>query len=215
MTSASGSRPVGEDPDDTGRLHQLRMELARWGIVIEDPAEGAPVSVLHLAGAGCEIDPRGAGGLALTYLPLGRDLRPHEAVWLALAVLDGNGPPGPGAAVVPERGLPLEDAAGRVLAARGMAAENGEAGPGDGEVTAALLVSNPADRARGRVTVSGRRGFLWECRFAGPGSPVPGLPPFGIARAIAAALAGTAREPRGAACAGRRSRWTAAVMRPC
>ena len=194
MTAAPSCQPAGEDPDDTGHLDELRLELDLWGIVIEDPAEGMPKSVLHLLGARCEIDLRGPGALALTYLPPGRDLRPHEAVWLALALLDGNGPPEPGAAVVPDPGLPLEDAAGRVLAACGMTVETGQTSSRDGEATAALLVSNPADQARGRLTISGRREFLWECRFAGPGSPAPGLSSSGIARAIAAALAGAAGE---------------------
>jgi hypothetical protein len=195
MTAAPYGQPASEDPYDAGRLNELRAELDLWGIFIEDPAGGTPVSVRDLAGAWCEIDLR-PGSLTLTYLPLGRDLRPDEAVWLVLAVLDGNGPPGLGAAVVPDPGLPLEDAAGSVFAARGMAVEKGQTDRGDGEVTSALLVSNPADQSRGHVTISGRHEFLWECRFAGPSSPPPGLSPSGIARVIAAALAGTAREPR-------------------
>jgi len=197
MTAAPDSQPAGADPDDTRRLRELRLELDRWGIVIDDPAAGLPVSIGDLPGAWCEIGLRGPGTLALTYVPLGRDLRPHEAVWLALALLDGTGPPAaPAAAVVPEPGLPLQDAVGRVLAARGMAVEPPLAGCGDGEVAAALVVANPAGQSRGRLTISGVRELTWKCRFAGPGSPAAGLSPSGIARAIVAALAGAAGEPR-------------------
>jgi len=152
------------------------------------------MSVLHLSGLWCEIDLRSSGALALVYLPLERDLRRHEAVWLALALLDGNGPPGPGADVVPDPGLPLKEAAARVLTARGMAAEPGQTDYGDGEVTPALLVSNPADQTRGHLTITGERELVWECHFPGPGSP--GLLPSGIARAIAAALAGAPGDRR-------------------
>ena len=194
MAAAPGSRPAGEDPDDTGRLRELRLELDLWGIVIEDPAKGMPVSVLHLPGARCAIDLRGSGTLTLTYLPAGRDLSSHEVIWVALCLLDR--PPEPTAAVVPDRRLPLEEAAGRVLAACGMAVEPGQAGFRDGEVTAALLAANPADPSRGRLTISGGHGLTWECRFASPGSRAPGLSPSGIARAIAAALTCAAGEAR-------------------
>jgi hypothetical protein len=194
MTAAPGSQPAGEDPDDTGRLHELRLELDLWGIVIEDPAKGMPVSVLDLPGARCEIDLPGPGSLALAYLPLGRDLRPHEVIWVALCLLDR--PPEPTAAVVPARGLPLEEAAGRVLAARGMAVKTGQFDYGDGEVTATLLVANPAGQSRGRLTISAGHELMWECGFASPGSPASGLSPSGIAQAIAAALAVAAGEAR-------------------
>jgi hypothetical protein len=196
MTAAPCNRSADADRDGTGRLRELRMELDLWGIVIGDLAAGTPASVGHLPGARCEVGLPAPGTLALTYQPQGRGLRAHEIIWLALALLDGNGPPEPTAAVVPDPKLPLEDAAVRVLASRGMAAEPAQAARGDGEATAALLVSNPADQARGRLTISGGRELTWECRFAGPDSPVPGLSPSGIARAIAAALAGAAGEPR-------------------
>jgi hypothetical protein len=196
MTAAPCNRSTDADRDGTGRLRELRLELDLWGIVTDDLTAGTPASVGHLPGTRCEIDSRAPGTLALTYQPQGRGLRAHEIIWLALALLDGNGPPGPTAAVVPDRRLPLEDAVVRVLASCGMAAQTALAGRGDGEATAALLVSNPADQARGRLTVSGGRELTWECRFVGPDSPGPGLSPSGIARAIAAALAGAAGEPR-------------------
>lgn len=195
MTAAPCNRSADADRDDTGRLRELRREQALWGIVIGDLAAGRPASVGHLPGARCEVSLPTPGTLALAYQPQGRGLRAHEIIWLALALLDGNGPPEPGAAVVPDRRLPLEDAVVRVLTSRGMAAGTAQAGRRDGEATAALLVSNPADQSRGRLTISGWRELTWECRFAGPDGPGPGLSPSGIARAIAAALAGATGEP--------------------
>jgi hypothetical protein len=195
MTAAPCNRSADADRDGTGRLRELRRELDLWGIVIGDVAAGRPASVGRLPGARCEVSLQDPGTLALAYHPQGRDLRAHEIIWLALALLDGDGPPEPGADVVPDRRLPLEDAVVRVLASRGMAAEPAQAGHRD-EATAALLVSNPADQSRGRLTVSGGRELTWECRFADPDSPDPGLSPSGIARAIAAALAGAGGEPR-------------------
>ena len=82
-----------------------------------------------------------------------------------------------------------------VLASRGMTVDPAQDGHRD-EATAALLIFNPASRSRGRLTISGGRELTWECRFAGPDSPGPGLSPSCIARAIAAALAVATGEPR-------------------
>ncbi len=194
MTAAPCNRSADADRDGTGRLRELCRELALWGIVIGDLAAGRPASVGRLPRARCEVSLPAPGMLALAYQPQDRGLRAHEIIWLVLALLDGNGPPEPTAAMVPDRRLPLEDAVVRVLAARGMAAGPAQDGHRD-EATAALLVSNPADQSRGRLTISGGRELTWECRFAGPDSPGPGLSPSGIARAIAAALAGAAGEP--------------------
>lgn len=192
-----GRQPPGEDPGDVGRLDELRAELAGRGIVIEDPAEGTPVSFPDRAGIWCEIDLRSTGALAWTYLPLERNLNPGEAVAMTLALLGGGDRASSLAATpAPDPGLPMKDAAGRVLAARGMAAEPAVIDHGDGERTPALLVASPAGQARGRVQISGEREFLWECRFADPGCPAPGLSPSGIADAIAAALASAGGEAR-------------------
>jgi hypothetical protein len=196
MTAEPCSQPAGEDAGDAERMLELLVELDLWGIVTDDPGEGTSARVLDLPGGWCEINLRGSRELAVTYLPLGRDLRPHEAIWLALAVLDGNGPPAPGAAVVPDPGLAPAEAVSRVLGSCGMAAEQGEIGDGGGEVIAALFAANPADQSRGRLTIRGGNELTWECRFAGPGGPVPGLSPACIAGAIAAALAGVAGEAR-------------------
>jgi hypothetical protein len=196
MTSAPCNRSADADRDGTGRLRELRRELDLWGIVIGDLAAGRPASVGHLPGARCEVSLPDPGTLALAYEPQGRGLRAHEIIWLALALLDGSGPPEPTADVVPDRRLPLEDAVVRVLASRGMAAGTAQAGRGDREATSALLVSNPADQSRGQLTISGGRELTWECRLAAPGSPGPGLSPSCLARAISAALAGAAGEPR-------------------
>jgi hypothetical protein len=196
MTAAPCHRSADADRDGTGRLRELRRELDRWGIVTGDLAAGTPASVGHLPGTRCEIDSRAPGTLTLTHQPRERDLHPYEAIWLTLALLDANGPWTPVAALVPDPKLPPAGAVSRVLAGRGMTVEPAQDGHGDGEATMALLICNPADQSRGRLTISGGRELTWECRLAGSDSPGPSLSPSGIARAIAAALAGAAGEPR-------------------
>jgi hypothetical protein len=195
MTAAPCERSANADRDATGRLRELHRELDLWGIAIDGPAGRTHARVLHLPGTCCEIDSRAPGTLTLTYRPLERDLHPYEAIWLALALLDANGPWTPVAALVPDRKLPPAVAVSGVLACRGMTVEPAQDGHRD-EATAVLLISNPASRSRGRLTISGGRELTWECRFAGPNSPGLGLSPSGIARAIAAALAVAAAEPR-------------------
>ena len=195
MTAASCDQSSDAAQETTGSLRELHRELDLWGIAAGDLAAGTPASVLNLPGTRCEIDSPAPGTLTLTYQPEDRDLHPYEAIWLALALLDANGPWTPVAALVPEPKLPPAAAVSRVLASRGMTVEPVQDGHG-AEATAVLLVSNPAGRSRGRLTISGERELTWECRFASPGSPGPGLSPSDIARAIAAALAVAAAEPR-------------------
>jgi hypothetical protein len=108
---------------------------------------------------------------------------------MALALL------APDAAQVPDRELPLPDAAarmltesGRVLTAAGMTAEPADIDYGDDDVIPALLTANPASPARGQVQISGEGEFLWAFRFTRPGSRAPGLSPRDVASAIASAL---------------------------
>jgi hypothetical protein len=196
MTAAPCNRSADADQDGTGRLRELALELDLWGIATGDLAAGMPASVLNLPGIRCEIGSPAPGTLALTYRPLERDLLPHEAIWLTLALLDANGPWTPVAALVPDRKLPPAVAVSRVLAGRGMTVGPAQDSHADDEAATALLISNPADQSRGRLTISGGRELTWECRLAGPDSPGPGLSPSCIARAIAAALAVAAGEPR-------------------
>jgi hypothetical protein len=195
MTAAPCHRSADEDLDGTGRLRELLLELDLWEIVTGDLTAGTPASVLNLPGIRCEIDSPAPGTLALAYRPLERSLRPHETIWLTLALLGANGPWTPVAALVPDPKLPPAAAVSRVLAGRGMTVEPAQDSHRD-EATAVLLISNPASRSRGRLTISGGRELAWECRFAGPGSPGPGLSPSDTARAIAAGLAVAAAEPR-------------------
>jgi hypothetical protein len=195
MTAAPCNRSAHADLDGTGRLRELLLELDLWGIVTGDLAAGTPASVLNLPGIRCEIGSPAPETLTLAYQPWERDLHPYEAIWLALALLDANGPWTPVEALVPDPKLPPAAAVNRVLASRGMTVEPAQDGHRD-EATAVLLISNPAGRSRGRLTISGGRELTWECRFAGPDSPDPGLSPSGIARAIAAGLAVAAAEPR-------------------
>jgi len=195
MTAAPCDQSADAAQAATGRLRELHRELDLWGIVTGDLAAGTPASVLNLPGTRCEICSPAPGALTLTYQPRERDLRPYEAIWLTLALLDANGPWTPVEALVPDRKLPPTAAVSRVLASRGMTVEPAQDGHG-GEATAALLISNPASRSRGRLTISGGRELTWECRFAEPDSPGAGLSPSDTARAIAAALAVAAAEPR-------------------
>jgi hypothetical protein len=195
LTAAPCNRSADADQDGTGRLRELRREFDLWGIVTGDLAAGTPASVLNLPGIRCEIGSPAPGTLALAYRPLERSLRPHEAIWLTLALLDANGPWTPVAALVPDPKLPPAAAFSRVLAGRGMTVEPAQDGHGD-EATAVLLISNPASRSRGQLTISGGRELTWEFRLAGSDSPGPGLSPSDTARAIAAALAVAAAEPR-------------------
>lgn len=58
------------------------------------------------------------------------------------------------------------------------------------EVCTEAMVTSPAEPARGHVRISDEGAIRWECLFTSPGSAVGGLPPLGIAQAIATALAG-------------------------
>jgi hypothetical protein len=195
MTAAPCDQSADAAQEATGRLRELHRELDLWGIVAGDLAAGTPASVLNLPGTQCEIDSLAPGTLTLTYQPRERDLHPYEAIWLALALLDVNGPWTPVAALVPDPKLPPAAAVSRVLVSRGMTVEPALDGHG-GEATAVLLISNSADQSRGRLTISGGRELTWECRLASPDSLGPGLSPSDIARAIAAALAVAAAEHR-------------------
>jgi len=195
VSAAPGSYPAGEDPGDA-LLCELRDELAGRGMVIDDPAEGSPVAFRDVPGAWCEIGLLKTGALVWTYLPEGRDLGPDQAARFALALLGGPGRPGPGAVLAADPGLPLNDAAGRVLAACGLAVHPAGIAYGDGEVHAGIMVTSPARQARGYLLFVGGTELRWECRFARPDSHDPGLSPSGIAQAIAAAVAGAAAEAR-------------------
>jgi hypothetical protein len=195
MTAAPCDQSADADQEAAGRLRELHRELDLWGIVTGDLAAGTHASILNLPGTRCEIGSPAPRTLTLTYQPRERDLHPYEAIWLTLALLDANGPWTPTEALVPDPKLPPAAAVSRVLASRGMTVQPPQDGHRD-EATEVLLISNPADRSRGRLTISCGRELTWECRFAGPDSPGPGLSPSDTARAIAAALAVAAAEPR-------------------
>jgi hypothetical protein len=184
MTAA----PAGLDPDDVC-LHAVRDELAGRGIIVDDPADGVPVSFQGVPGAWCELSLLDTGHLVWTYLSLGRALRPALAGRLARALLGGR-VPAPGAR--PARAGTVS----RAFAACGLTVTPGEVDHGDGRLSAMITVTSPAGQARGLLRVTGDRELRWECRLARPGSAGPGLCPAGVARAIAAALADTAGPAR-------------------
>jgi hypothetical protein len=177
MTTA----PVSQTPDDA-RLHAVRDELGRRGIVIDDPADGVPASFHRIPGAWCEVGLLDTDQLVWTYLPLGRRLRPARAVRLALAVLGGQAP-APGAHPAGA------DTVSRAIAACGLTVTPGEVDYGDGQVSARITVTSSGGDARGLLRITGERELRWECRLACPGSGGPGLTPVAVAERIAAALA--------------------------
>jgi hypothetical protein len=192
MTAAHCGQP-GEDPD-IGLLHDLRNELALRGIVMGNPAEGVPVSFREISGAWCEIGILD-GTLAWTHLPQGRDHSPDHAIRPALALLGDLTLPRPDAAPATDPRLPPNDAAGRALAARGLAVHPARFDYGDGELHAGIFVTSPARPALGHLQIVELE-LRWECRLACPGSPTQGLSLSRIAQALAAALAGTAGDTR-------------------
>lgn len=195
MSAAPGGYLAGEDLDDA-LLRELRDELAGQGMVIDDPAEGDPVAFRDVPGAWCEIGLLKTGALVWTYLPEGRDLGPDQAARFTLALLGDPAHPRPGEVPSADRGLPLNDAAGRVLAACGLAVHPVGIDYGDGEVHPGIFVTSPARRARGYLLFVGGCELRWECHFNRPGRTAPGLSPSGIAQAIAAAVVGAAAEVR-------------------
>ena len=195
MSATPGGYLAEEDLDDA-LLSELRDELAGHGIVIDDPAEGEPVAFRDIPGAWCEIGMLKTGALVLTYLPEGRDLGPDQAARFTLALLGDPARPRPGGVPAADQGLPLNDAAGRVLAACGLAVHPAGIDYGDGEVHPGIHVASPARQARGYLLFVGGCELRWECHFTRPGRTAPGLSPSGIAQAIAAAVAGAAAEAR-------------------
>lgn len=86
----------------------------------------------------------------------------------------------------PEPGITLRDAACRLLDADGLLTRPVDHTYQPGEVYPELLVSNPAEPARGEVRITVTGDVLWDFRCAGPG--VPGLTPCEVACAISGAL---------------------------
>jgi hypothetical protein len=195
VSAAPGGYLSGEDLDDV-LLRELRDELAGHGIVIDDPAEGDPVAFRDIPGAWCEIGLMKTGALVWTYLPEGRDLGPDQAARFTLALLGDPARPTPEGIAAADPGLRLNDAAGRVLAACGLAVHPAGIDYGDGEVHPGIFVTSPARQARGYLLFVGGCELRWECRFSRPGRTDPGLSPSGITQAIAAAVAGAAAEAR-------------------
>jgi hypothetical protein len=181
--------PATQDPGSV-HLRAVREELTRLGIVTDDPAAGVPVCFQGIPGAWCEVGLLDTGELVWTYLPRERELRPRQAAGLVLAVLGAAPRPGPAGAQLPGGRLSRDDAVGLVLAACGLTVTPVEVDYGDGQLSRGITATSPVDQARGHVRIIGARELRWECRFARPGRVDPGLSPAGIARAIAAALAG-------------------------
>lgn len=195
MSAAPSGYLVDEDPGDVF-LRELREELAGHGIAMDDPDEGDPVPFRGIPGAWCEIGLLTTEELVLIYLPLGRDLSPDQAARFTLALLGDPARPRPGGIPAADPGLPLNDGAGRVLAACGLAVHPFSADYGDGELYPGIFVTSPGAQARGQLLFTCGHELRWECRFACPGTTAPGLSPSVIAQAVTAAVAGAAAEAR-------------------
>lgn len=198
MTPDPASEPAGADPDDTERcLHEVWEKLSARGFIIDEPVTGVTCQSFYknLRNASCEMDLLDTGALVWIYTPW-TGFIPDQAARLVLALLSGTRIPPAAMPLVLDPGLALKDTAGRMLVACGMAARPADIQYGPGEVSAEVIVTNPAGPARGHVRVSGEGTIRWECCFAVPGSPAPGLAPLDIAQAITAALAGAVGEGR-------------------
>jgi len=156
--------------------------------VIDEPKAGrcCQCFIKNLRNACCEMDLLVTGALVGVYTPLA-GISPHQAAHLVLALLSTGPVPGSPPPARPP-GLALNDAAGQMLAACGMAARPADIRYDLDKVHTEVMVTNPAGHARGHARISDEGIIRWECPLAAPGSPLGGLAPPRIAQAIAAAL---------------------------
>ncbi len=139
-----------------------------------------------LRGAQAEMDLLTSGALVWEYLPIPQDsITSQQAVRLVLALLAllAPGPVPASLPPAPDPDLLLKDAAGQMLAARGMMARPAAIrypfnAPGQvHEVHAEVVVRNLARRDRRYTRITGEGTIGWQCQFAAPGRPARGLAP--------------------------------------
>lgn len=191
MTGAPARVPAGVRADYPERcLHEVWAQLTARGFIIGEPVTHGTCQCYfrNLRSAQCEMDLMNTGALVWEYLPLGA-ASPGQAARLVLALLSGTSPAG-GLPPARDPGLALKAAAGRTLAACGMAVRLADVRYVDDDVRAEAIVTSPAEPGRGHIRISDEGAIRWECLFARPGSAAGGLAPLDIARAIATALAG-------------------------
>jgi hypothetical protein len=167
-------------------LHEVWEELTARGFVVDEPGISSCQCFIHnLRDAQCEMDLLVTGALVWVYTPLAGTC-PEQTVRLVLPLL-GHGPASDRLPPA-RRGLPLMEAAGQMLTDAGMTAQPAEICYDVDEVHTEVVVTNPADQARGQVRISETGSIYWECFFTSPGSSAAGLPPRDVAQAITAAL---------------------------
>ena len=189
MTGAPASEPAVAKADyPERRLHEVWVQLTARGFIIDEPVTHGTCQCFfrNLRSAQCEMDLLVTGALVWEYMPLG-GTSPDQAARLVLALLSGTSPAGRGLPPARYPGLGLREAAGRMLAACGMAVRLVDVRYDD--VRAEAMVINPGEPARGHVRISDEGTIRWECLFASPGSTVGGLAPRDIAQAVATTLA--------------------------
>ena len=176
MTGAPASEPAVAKADyPERRLHEVWVQLTARGFIIDEPVTHGTCQCFfrNLRSAQCEMDLMVTGALVWEYMPLG-GTSPDQAARLVLALLSGTSPAGRGLPPARYPGLALKEAAGRMLAACGMAVRLVDVRYD--EVRAEAMVINPGEPARGHVRISDEGTIRWECLFASPGSAVGGPP---------------------------------------
>jgi hypothetical protein len=190
---ASAGSPADADGDYPQRcLYEVWEELTARGFVMDEPlADGScQCFITNLRTAQCEMDLLVSGALVWEYMPLAGTPRPDQAACLVLALLSGTSPASRSLLPASCRGLAPGEAAGRALAACGMAVRLVDVGYDHDEVSTEVEVANPSEPGRGHVRISDHGNIRWECLFAPPAGPAGGLAPLDVAQAIATALAG-------------------------
>jgi len=179
------------DADHAGRcLHQVWEELTGRGYAADEPTAFCCMSYVHgLHGMQAMMDPAITGALVAEFIPLPpAGAGPEPAARLVLALLGGEPVGSLSSCPAAEPGMAVNEAAGRMLAAAGLAARAGQFCYSPREVCTEVMVISPAALARGDARISDTGTVLWECRFAAPDRPGGGLTPAQAARAVAAAL---------------------------
>jgi hypothetical protein len=170
MTSAAADYPEH-------CLHEVWEQLTARGFVTDEPMAGrcCQCFIKNLRDACCEMDLLVTGALAWVYTPLA-GISPHQATRLVLALLSTGPVTSP---LPPARppGLALKDAAAQMLAACGMMARPADIRYDLDEVQTEVIITNPADPARGHAGSATRAPSGGNTRSPPPAALSAGLPP--------------------------------------
>jgi hypothetical protein len=179
---------------DTGApercLQGVCQELTRRGFAMDQPRATTSMWVIHgLRRAYSVVDLLTSGAMVWEFIPLAGTVIPGQVAAMVTALLDGTDPARSGQPPAERAGATMREVAGRVLAGRGLAVSQAQAGCAD-DAWPVSVVTSPAQPTRGHVCIGDEGDLRWECSFAHPAGPAGGLAPATIARIIAAALAG-------------------------